>query len=254
MRTSLLTPILLTLGVLTACGEAGDDPTSSSTEFRYPRPVSGPSYDILITAETNGSSLQAGQYPYIRNLPSGAIWVDGDRKAYTCAYGFLEYGDAVGRFTFVALDDVSGAAYSIVNDKFMLEGVRYFDGSLAPPGTVQTGKKASCPTAEYENLPPRGHQLPIVTFEDKGTGKVLEVRDYNAVGFDTRHTARLVAHGTGSQCRRTSVQPDAKGDTSWSAEECYTVLLYQDNVPVVAVYYDALVGMDLTSSTDTRPW
>ena len=154
-----------------------------------------------------------GQWlPYTPN----AQWLNGDRVAYQCAYGFLEHeGEIVGRFAF---DRVPGVTYGRVNDRYMEEGERYWDGTLAAPDAppqLNDCKPNSGFTYEEWDGP---DERPRVVFWS-ATGDVLDIRDY-------RNTATSTV-----KFRLFDVSPTR-----------VTVVAYElaTNLPVVVVYYDAL--------------
>lgn len=171
-----------------------------------------PQFQVFMYAETGGDYWKA---VYVRDLPSGAHWLDGDRHAYKCAYMFLEYqGQIVGRVTFT---QVPGADYAWVNDKNMEEGVRYYDGSLAPAGApIELGQ---CPPPTEAYVPSTAPDMrPTLAFSANGTH--LETRNY-----------KTIVAGPGITFRQTSKTANR-----------ITVVAYKDGLPVVVVYYDILSG------------
>jgi len=178
---------------------------------------------------------------YIRNLPSGAEWLDGDRIAYRCAFTFLRYqGELVARVTFVRVDEA--ASYAVIFDDRMHEGQIAFDGS--PGSGAQTGDPGSCPaSAGYAPLnSPRS--VPLITFED-GAAR-LETRDYANVYAvaGPNHEFRIASHG----------QTNADCGGRVGALECVTVIAYQDGIPAVAVYYDRLSdAISMSSNVEPPP-
>lgn len=174
------------------------------------------SFDILlINTETRTAMWVA---PYDRTLSPGVGWTDGDRAGYRCAYMFLlRNGRPVGRATFIRID--GAAAYTMVNDDRMQEGARYFDGTLAPADAPKELKQ--CPQATEAYEPYHGpDQRPVITFEAKLGGAVLETRDY-----------RNTIAGPGVTFRQVLDTPSRA-----------TVVGYQDGLPAVVVYYDRLVS------------
>jgi hypothetical protein len=154
---------------------------------------------------------------YFRSLtyaPSTG-WTDGDRSGYRCFYAFLmNQGQAVGRVTFTR---VPGAdSYAMVNDKYMQEGVRYYDGTLAPAGAPNELGECPTPMADYTPFTGPG-QKPTVTYTLNG--QLLEVRNYKTLATNTGLTFQQVA----------------------STDDQVTVVAYFNNLPVIVVYYESLV-------------
>jgi len=146
----------------------------------------------------------------------GVGWVDGDRLGYRCAWMFLERdGKIVGRATFVRIPD---ATYALVSDRYMTEGVRYFDGTVAPSGTQQTVH-----VSFSENIVDQAYeaftgadQRPTIKFV--AGGDVLEVRDY----------------------KKTVVENGIKFRQVSASDSRITVVAYENDLPVIVVYYDSL--------------
>jgi hypothetical protein len=183
-----------------------------------------------IVVHTLDPARMVGVFPYLRDLPSGAHWTDGDRNAYRCAYMFLldARNQVVGRVTFAALEQ--SKSYVQVNDRYMAESherpvARYYDGEPIPidPDTGSSGwntpeRNCRVATEEYASGVPEG-PVPVIKFVGPG-GNVLETRDYAKVYKSTTrgHDFRIVERS-----------PDS-----------VTVLAYEDGEPLMAVYYDRL--------------
>jgi hypothetical protein len=155
---------------------------------------------------------------YERTLPytPGVGWVDGDRLGYRCAWMFLEHaGTIVGRVTFVRIPD---ATYALVSDRYMTEGVRYFDGTLAPSGTQQTVHVSfSNDIVDQAYEPFTGaDQRPTIKFVSGGD--LLEVRDY----------------------KKTIVENGIKFRQVSASGSRVTVVAYENDLPVIVVYYDSI--------------
>lgn len=182
-----------------------------------------PNYTIMLMNKTTGQSWWNASYA--RNLPSGAGWTDGDRAGYKCAYGFLMYqGQPVGRFTFTTI--AGAASYAKVNDKYMQEGARYYNGTVA---VGQGNELGQCPPASEAYTPFSGPtQLPTVKFQTT-SGTVLETRNYK--------TLKLNFPGlTFQQVSKTATR--------------VTVVAYIDGLPAIAIYYDALPGSNVVMTSD----
>ncbi len=172
----------------------------------------------------------SGALPYVAD----SRWIEGDRIAYRCAYGFLtRNGEVIGRFTFVR-----ASGYSFINDRYMQEGLRFWDGS-SQNGTGNSKSRAQaynhnwCDTILSQEYVPdtRPGQLPRVVFWQGG--EVVEIRDY-----------RTVSAASGIKFRVTDVTgpftSDDGGGRSVQVSNRVTVVAYENDLPVVVVYYDAL--------------
>jgi len=186
-------------------------PTTTTTTFP---PQSGDSFTIMLGDFNTGARWWEALYR--RDLTTGAGWTDGDRSGYRCAYMFLEAADGtiVGRVTFTLIPEAQ--SYGAVNDRFMVEGARYYDGTVAPPGSPRELGDCPAPTETYE--PYAGpDERPTIDFVSGGT--VLERRDY-----------KTTVAGAGVIFNQVLVTPQR-----------ITVIGNVDGLPVVAVYYDSLV-------------
>jgi hypothetical protein len=168
-----------------------------------------------------------GRFPYDMSLTQfdpDAGWVEGDRVAYRCAYTFLvEDGAIVARVTFTRPPQAS--EYVRLNDKFMHEGERYYDGSWA--GVPQIPEE-ECPTPgeRYRKLKGRVGPRPLIIFS-AADGHTLEIRDYSKIKRNRRTEFKI-----------RSATPDR-----------VTVVAYRDRRPVMVVYYDRLSdAITLTSN------
>lgn len=158
---------------------------------------------------------------YKRTLPYTANtgWVDGDRCGYTALYAFLHRnGILVGRVTFTRIPGAS--AYAVVNDKYMDEAERWYNGDPAEePGIGQDNELKDCPDPAIAYEPYTGpSELPTILYVDNG--QTIEVRDYKAT-----------VSGPGIKFRQTE-----------STDTRITVVAYENNLPVIVVYYDSLVA------------
>jgi hypothetical protein len=208
----------------------GHDPGEEASTPGHETPADEQHEFFNIVVHTLDPDRLVGIFPYIRDLPSGAHWADGDRHAYRCAYMFLldSQDRVVGRVTFAALE--RSRSYLRVNDKYMAESherpvARYYGGEPIPidPETGLSewnSPERSCPvtTESYAPGVPEG-PVPVIKFVDLG-GKILETRDYSKVYESTTrgHEFRIVAR-----------TPDR-----------VAVVAYEDGTPVMAVYYDRL--------------
>ncbi|MGQ0670421.1 MAG: hypothetical protein ACT4PO_12220 [Actinomycetota bacterium] len=178
-----------------------------------------PAWDIFLVS----NQQRVGTFGYVRNLPSGAHWLDGDRWGYSCAYMFLarpeEPKTPVFRVTFRQV--AAAAAYTAVRDKFMAEGQRFFDGTPNPNAPHQISGPEAClglyPVVPYEPLTGDPGPRPVLTISDAGSGTVLETRDYTA------------QQAPGVEYEIESATPDL-----------VVVVGYQGGVPVFAIYYEIM--------------
>lgn len=158
-------------------------------------------------------------------------WLAGDRVAYGCAYMFLQHNNQiVGRTTFRAVPEAS--SYTVVNDTYMDEGARYYNGTLAPAGTVQV-PALECPAviADYtSNSNP--DQRPVVSFIN--ANKYVELRDYRSTVAAPGVTFEVIEVITTPFYTHSSIS----GDTLVTSR--VTVLAKFNGVPTVVIYYDGL--------------
>ena len=155
--------------------------------------------------------------PYARQLSYGLDtgWTDGDRAGYRCLYAFLTLDDQiVGRVTFMRVE--GAGTYASVKDENMKEGVRYYDGTVAPDGiSIELG---DCPFPDVAYVPYTGpDQRPTVVYSST-SGQTLEVRNY-----------KPVVVGEGITFQQT-------GATSSRV----TVVAYDHGNPVIVVYYESM--------------
>ena len=184
-------------------------------------PVSAPSGDHFTTLLTgiteNGPNEKWWDAPYYRGLPYAAStgWTDGDRSGYRCFYAFLlNQGQVVGRVTFTRVPEAD--SYASINDRYMEEGVRYYNGSLAPADAPT--ELGDCPTPSTAYQPATGSdQRPTITYTLGQT--LLEVRNYKKTVVGAGITFRQVE----------------------STDSRITVVAYKDNLPVIVIYYDSMV-------------
>lgn len=182
-------------------------------------------FDIHVTAD----GVLAWRAKYLRTLPfaAGVAWVAGDRCAYKTCYAFLTFDDrVVGRVTFARVAQASG--YVVVNDKYMAEGQRFYDGTVYTGPAVQG--LGDCPDS------PEGYEastgpwdLPTINYEARTTTgtDLLEVRDY-----------KVLAVGAGITFRQVESSP-----------ERVTVVAYKNGTPITVVYYDSMVP-DVVMTSD----
>lgn len=167
------------------------------------------------------------EFPYLLSVPGQGPetgWTAGDRVAYRCAYAFLRSGgQLVARVTFTRIE------YAKINDKYMDEAERYYDGTPYK-GSAHQLNDCPGPTEPYVEVAGPIGPTPIVTFTDVASGAILEVRNYSAV--------RQVGGGTPWRFQIVSATPDH-----------VSVVGYRSGEPALAVYYDRLsTGITLTSN------
>lgn len=178
---------------------------------------------------------------YLYDLPSGGHWLAGDRSGYDCAYTFLEYqGQLIGRVAFHRVDAASG--YMQVNDRFMAEGLRYYDGEIntrsdvgdtgsmkAVPPLTNTSTIDACITSQIDYLAVPEQSLPVIRFFVGET--LIETRDYaNAVVEGEGHFGLLEA-----------------------TPERTAVAFISGRVVVGVVYYTPLNGATITTNDAAPP-
>lgn len=190
----------------------------STTTTTQPFPNADKFIALLRGTHTTPGDVFWWNATYLRNLPyaPNTGWVDGDRCGYDAMYAFLlRDGELKGRVSFIA---VPGAlSYAVVNDKFMLEAIRWYDGSLAPPHGPGQFEIGDCPEvlAAYEPYLGPG-ELPTITYTDNG--QIIEVRDYKA----------------------TLAGPTIKFQVTAADDQTIAVVAYENNLPVIVVYYQSI--------------
>lgn len=176
------------------------------------------------------------QVPYTADV---AGWLGGEREAYACAYMFLQHeGELIGRVIFAAVKPPRTAVgfYGQVKDTEMIEGVRFFDGSPTPVGTIHT-EPGECPgtTIPYEtgvgpDVRPRigyVHNGEVIEIRDYGPTEVAPGLVFNVVEVIDSPFTVTVPSGTST------------------VNERVTVLGSLNGTPQIAVYYDAIGSGEL---------
>lgn len=232
-----------------------EPPPTTTTTTVPPPPLptpTGPKFDIILLAD-NGELWTAPYYrtlPYATNRTVG--WVDGDRVGYGCAYMFLQDLDTgvnLARVTFQLVPHPE-TAYGLVNDKFMAEGVRYFNGTT--PSTPRR-QLNDCPAVSQNYEPYTGPDVrPQVWFVENDD--LLENRSY------TTTTGSWIAQGRVKfqEVERiiTPFTVTAPNSGQSTVYQRVTVLANFDRpsdttsdfLPTIVVYYDTLVpGIDIAN-------
>lgn len=190
-------------------------PTTTTTQ---PLPIpSGEKFFTLIRLMGGTSPEFLWDAPYFRNLPyePNTGWTDGDRHRYICMYAHLLLdGNVVGRVTFTNVPDAN--SYIQINDKFMVEGERYYDGRVAAPDAPVELHDCPPPDLAYEEYT-GPDQRPTVVYFHRTLG-ALEFRNYKPLITSDKIKFQVL-----------SVTPNR-----------VTVVAYLDNLPIVAIYYDSL--------------
>lgn len=120
-----------------------------------------------------------------------AWWVAGDREGYRCVYGFMynQHPNPFGMFA----EDRDGhfiaqavafrpAGYGKINDKYMDEGVRYFDGSPANEGGAEISEDCLASAQglfdfDYDAYVPHGpDDIRVGLFH--ADGNIADIRDF----------------------------------------------------------------------------
>ena len=179
-------------------------------------PAQAAQRSFVIMASAEGTKAQFS-YPSSLNVDGiAAGWVSGDRVGYGCAYAFLRSGrHLVGRVTFMRIE------YASLNDRFMDEGSRFYDGARSHGSHHQQLNDCPAPREGYEEATGPFGPTPIVTFSDTATGTILEVRDFNTI----------VQSGDGEPWH---FQVEAAG------AHRVTIVAYETDEPVLAIYYDRM--------------
>ena len=206
----------------------------------------GDGYSFIIDDLSTGADWWRAPYLFTLPYASGFGWGAGDRISYGCIYGFLIHGGTLvnlgsknswdleggtiyGRFT-AALTVSGSGSYLRVNDGYMVEGRRFFDGSPGD-GRDQLYSSGFCDTLVsegYQSYAGPGER-PVIKFHTP-SGEVAEIRDYRTTNAGDGIKFRLV-DGDGSDGR-------------------VAVVAYKDDLPGVVVYYDALGGGSVSASIE----
>ena len=190
---------------------------TSTTLGTVPPPAGDKFVTMLQSITPSGKSEWMWDANYFRNLPyaSGTGWTDGDRDGYGCVYAFLTHqGQVVGRVTFTRV--LEAASYAWINDTAMVEGSRYYDGTVAGPHAPKELNDCPEPMQDYTPLTGPG-QLPTVTYSLGGS--LLEVRNYKTLSHADSVTFQQVD----------------------STDQRVTVVAYLDSLPAFVVYYESMV-------------
>lgn len=158
------------------------------------------------TCPTNNGSRHYADLDYFGHgmpyLYEGAIpgqhnhawWVPGDREGYRCAYGFMYdqhpnpfgHPDIIREGTFIAKATVVRpfeAGYGKVNDVYMEEGQRYYDGTHAFEGqeiSSEDCQQVALDDFDYASYEPHGpDEIRIGLF--RPDGQPADVRDFTNV-------------------------------------------------------------------------
>lgn len=184
-------------------------------------------------------------YLYPEAIPGNhdhAWWVAGDREGYAIAYGFMYdkhpapfgmnvirqpgEGKFIARVTFARPPD---AAYAKVNDRYMAEGQRFYDGTL----TGQTGGEISeeyalevalGDTSYEEDDTPGDTDIRIGLF--RADGAIADIRDWSHL---TIHSPDIKF-----KVQPMSISPDGLVRAS--------VVMFEGNLPGMGSYYDVTNG------------
>jgi hypothetical protein len=181
------------------------------------------------------------EFNYVRELQTPGLdapagWTDGDRKAYSCAYGFLVYrGWIVGRVTYSYIDPPGDGNQPRIVDRSMHEGIRHWaTGALdGNPEPEQMEPATSCPgpagtSDQFPTLAGMPNEAPpSVTFQHGP--HVIEVRDFvggEGFGLGGPDVQRLDAGST----FRLGLVTEARAE----------IIAYQAGVPVLQILYELM--------------
>lgn len=243
-RTKTLLALVLILTVALPAGAAEIPPTVDP----------GPCRDReCFTFFVVARDLDAGTVDPLWNAPyhldtpysDNAGWLAGDRVGYRCVYTLFQVaGDMIGRTTVRAIPGTED--YLVINDKFMDEGQRLYNGD---PFDGQQVPRGECPEVEpglYDQPGPFPDERPVIPFWLGD--KVHEIRDYRTLTPGAGVTFRLFETIT----EPFEVCSTVSGCTTVNQRK--TVLVYWNDVPVFVIYYDALgEGSLLGPADDGQP-
>lgn len=223
-------------------------PTTTTTTLpatlSYGTFSSANAYEFTVDDITNAPNLVGWwDAEYFFSLPyeTGYGWAAGDRCAYRGVYGFLVEGGTksvisgnqhdltggsiIGRFHAASIRDNAGELYIRLNDGFMFEGSRHFDGTLDRNSNVSPEPGFDeCPDPSEPYTAYTGpDQRPRIVFRN-GDGDVVEIRDYRNTVVEEAEIVFHVVDGDGSDGRVAVTAHD----------------LDNGGLPGVVVYYDAI--------------
>lgn len=144
-------------------------------------------------------------YPYpeaVEGNHDHAWWVAGDRESYKCAYAFMydKHPDPNGdgsvvhpNAQFIARATVVrpiNAGYGTVGDKYMAEGVRYYNGDPANEGNEINSENCQTtsldPAFDYDSYVPQGDQeIRVGLF--RADGALADIRDFTEATHPGAH-------------------------------------------------------------------
>lgn len=237
-RASLLAALVLTLSIPAA---AADIPPT----LEHPRVDAENGYYFGVIDRNTKTLLWRAPYHHELLYQLNTGWLNGDRLAYHCMYGFIQQdGVIVGRFTVRAIptaDNNSDGAYIQINDSYMEDApgspqdtaggpARRYDGSVRDPN-IQS-PFADCPQdVGIDYQPGTADERPIIPFWNNG--EVIELRDYrNTVAAPGVTFEELEPITTPFQV--------TTGNGTHTVNDRRTVLARLNGLPVAVVYYDGL--------------
>jgi hypothetical protein len=193
-----------------------------------------------------------------------AWWVPGDRQGYAAGYAFLydkhpnplpepfatehgpvqrdpDEGHFIGRVTVARPPD---AAYSKVNDVYMEEGQRYYDGDLYTGGGQEIPDEDAWAVSKsdfvYENDTRPGQKIRVGMWRErpKGVFEIADIRD-----FTTLKTYAPPASIKFRVIPEITESPDGQGNR-------VAVVMFENNIPGTLFYYDAMANGLVTVEID----
>lgn len=204
-------------------------------------------------------------YLYSEAVPGNhdhAWWVPGDREGYRVAYAFMydkhpnplpepffsEHGEVdrdpdEGHFIHrVTAARPADAAYSKVNDRYMEEGKRYYDGHLVTGSTGgeipdEDAWEVSASDFDYQPDTRPGQQIRVGLWRERPAGvfEIADIRDFTDIKtYAPNLKFRVVPEIT--------VAPDGG--------QRVAVVMYENNIPGTLFYYDALANGVITVEVD----
>lgn len=209
------------------------------------------SFNIMTSNKDTGTAWFEADYighgmPYLypEAIPGNhdhAWWVPGDRQAYAVAYGFLydkhpaPFGHSVsrqpGEGVFIArftISRIAGAGYAKVNDRYMNEAERYWDGRRFTGSTneIQDEDASVVSASDFEYEPfegPGDTNIRVGLF--RGDGAIGDIRDFNGLTvYSSDIKFRVVPEIT--------VAPDGN--------QRVAVVMYERDLPGIVFYYDTM--------------
>jgi hypothetical protein len=212
-------------------------------------------FEFHVTDDGNNTGREYGRFRYFEALATPTLdapagWVAGDRVGYRCGWAFLHYRQwIVGRVTYTVISNGPPEPLSTaLNDKYMAEGQRRYDGTFDGSGQQFDADCTNPPSGDgtttagpsgfgvYPDLPLGFDFDPSVVVFYHGPHDI-EVRDFADLADVTAlpHSDLRLRIAAQSE-RRVTVVGYERTATAWA--------------PRVEVHFDVMVPGGIVPGTD----